>query len=402
MIYLDNSATTRMDDRVLEAMLPWLRDQYGNASSVYALGRAARVAVENAREELAHLINAHPAEILFTSGGTESNNTVLKSCCGASRLASALVVSSIEHHAVLHPAEILHEQGIPLHLLSVSDEGVAHVEECVEVLAKAFAHDKPHREKNVLISLMHANNETGAIQPIRRLRELAPTALLHTDAVQSFGKIPFDVQKLGVDFATLSAHKIHGPKGIGALFVRKGIDFKAHQQGGSQERNRRAGTESPALIVGFVTAARLAVQEMEARAAIMRERTTLLRTLLAEQIPHLRFNTPQTNALPSIVNVSFTDAERLDGEAILQSMDMRGVAVSNGSACVSGSLQPSHVLVAMHRPHAEAKAAVRFSISKDTTTEEIHEAVEALREIVSAMRELQLKITTAPTARVVA
>jgi len=380
-----------MDDRVLETMLPWLRDQYGNASSVYGLGRAARVAVENAREELAHLINAHPAEILFTSGGTESNNTVLKSCCGESRLASALVVSSVEHHAVLHPAEILHGQGIPLHILSVSDDGVANVEECAEPYAESQAghitervHSKSERQ---LICLMHANNETGAIQPLQRLRELAPTALVHTDAVQSFGKIPFNVQELGVDFATLSAHKIHGPKGIGALFVRKGIDFKAHQQGGAQERNRRAGTESPALIVGFVTAARLAVQEMEARAAIMRERTTLLKTLLTEQIPHLRFNTPPVNALPTIVNVSFTDAERLEGEAVLQSMDMRGVAVSNGSACVSGSLQPSHVLVAMRRPDAEAKAAVRFSVSKDTTSEEIHAAVEALRETLSAMRE---------------
>jgi cysteine desulfurase len=376
MIYLDNSATTRLDDHVLEAMLPWLQDDFGNASSVYAAGRKARVAVENAREEIAHLIGAHPAELTFTSGGTESNNVALKSCCFESNLTKHIITSSTEHHAVLHTAEEIHRAGVALTVLPVDADGVVSLEMLAETPTTP----------ETLISIMHANNETGVIQPIRAVRDAAPNAYFHTDAVQTFGKIPLNVKDLGIDFATLSAHKIHGPKGVGALFIRRGIDFKAHQHGGSQERNRRAGTESPALIVGFQAAARAAFGEMDLRSAIMFARTQELRELLREHIPKIRCNSPFDNVLPNIVNVSFTDAEQLDGEAILQAMDMNGVAVSNGSACVSGSQQPSHVLTAMHRSAAEAKAAVRFSVSKDTTREEVREAVIRLAEIVAAMR----------------
>lgn len=375
MIYLDNSATTRLDGDVLEAMLPWLREEYGNASSVYALGRKARVAIENAREELAHLIGAHPAEITFTSGGTESNNTVLKSAAGESGLAQHVAVGATEHHAILHPAEELHRTGTTLTILPVDEHGVVVLE---DVAAASGA--------GTLVSVMHANNETGVIQPIRAVRDAAPDAYFHTDAVQTFGKIPFDVSALGVDFATFSAHKIHGPKGVGALFIRKGIDFKAHQHGGAQERNRRAGTEPVALIVGFHIAARQAIRDMQSRSEVMSARVALLRQLLYETIPNIRCNTPPENAVPNIVNISFTDAERLDGEAILQALDMQGVAVSNGSACVSGSLQPSHVLLAMKRSDAESKAAVRFSVSKDTTESEIRSAVSALGEIMANMR----------------
>lgn len=379
MIYLDNSATTRLDDHVLNAMLPWMRDDFGNASSVYTLGRKARVAVENAREEIAHLIGAHPAELIFTSGGTESNNTVLKSVVHESGLVQGVAIGATEHHAILHPAEELRRDGVDVEILPVDTQGfVRFAEESIDwsVLNTSAT----------LISIMHANNETGAIQPLAALREVLPHALLHTDAVQSFGKIPFDVKALGLDFATFSAHKIHGPKGVGALFIRKGIDFKAHQQGGAQERNRRAGTEPVALIVGFQAAAQAAIREMNARAEVMRARTTLLRSLLEASLPEIRFNTPLEHSLPNIVNISFRDAEMLDGEAILQAMDMHGIAVSNGSACVSGSLQPSHVLVAMGRNDAEAKAAVRFSVSKDTTENEIQRAVEVLTAIVMNMR----------------
>jgi cysteine desulfurase len=375
MIYLDNSATTRLDDHVLDAMLPWLKGDFGNASSVYSLGRKARVAIEDAREEIAHLIGAHPAELTFTSGGTESNNMTLKSACGESELVNTLAVSSIEHHAVLHPAQELAKRGVFVHTMPVNEHGFV---ETWSVL--------PLNNRNTLLSIMHANNETGCVQPLHAIREAAPDAYIHTDAVQSFGKIPVDVKTLGVDFATLSAHKIHGPKGVGALFIRKGIDFKAHQQGGAQERNRRAGTESPALIVGFQVAARSAVKEMDARAAQMLERTQLLRELLLENIPMIRFNTPVQHSLPNIVNISFLDAEKLDGEGILQAMDMNNIAVSNGSACVSGSLQPSHVLVAMNRRDAEATAAVRFSVSKDTASEEIRTAVDVLGTILADMR----------------
>lgn len=376
MIYLDNSATTRIDDHVLEAMQPWFKENYGNASSVYELGRRARVAIEDAREEIAHAIHAHPAELIFTSGGTESNNAVLKSVCGESNLATTLAVSLIEHHAILHPAEELGRGKTNVHFLPVSEHGI------VESWAASAVNST-----NTLISIMHANNETGAIQPIQEIRAAAPNALLHTDAVQSFGKIPFNVSELGVDFATLSAHKIHGPKGVGALFIRKGIDFKAHQHGGAQERNRRAGTESPALIIGFQAAVRAAIKDMDTRQSKMLECTTLLRELISQDIPLIRFNTPLSHHLPNIINISFLDAEKLDGEAILQAMDMRGIAVSNGSACVSGSLQPSHVLVAMGRNPAESKAAVRFSVSKDTTPAEIRSAVEALGTILADMRE---------------
>ncbi len=375
MIYLDNSATTRIDDSVLEAMLPWLREDYGNASSIYTLGRKARVAVEDAREEIASLIGAHPAELIFTSGGTESNNTVLKSAVVDSALADTLVHSSIEHHAVLHPAESIAASGIAVREVGVTPQG--------SVVAESLA---AYNAPRTLVSIMHANNETGAIQPLADIRSVLTDALLHTDAVQSFGKIPFDTGRLALDFASLSAHKIHGPKGIGAMFIRRGIDFKAHQQGGGQERNRRGGTEAVALIAGFQMAARNAVAEMDARAAIMRARTELLRTVLTREIPDIRLNTPE-NSLPNIVNISFLDAASLDGEAVLQAMDMSGIAVSNGSACVSGSLQPSHVLLAMGLPAPEARAAIRFSVSKDTTEGHILTAVAALASIISDMRE---------------
>lgn len=375
MIYLDNSATTRMDGDVLDAMLPWMRDSYGNASSIHSLGRAARVAVENARTEIASLMNAHPAELIFTSGGTEADNTVLKSMVVESALARRIVVGATEHHAVLHPAEEMAAHGTDVEVIGVDADGRVRPDEIAR-----------YDQASYLVSIMHANNETGVIQPIAALRERIPSAYIHTDAVQSFGKISVDMKALGVDFATISAHKIHGPKGVGALFIRKGIDFKAHQQGGAQERNRRAGTEAVALIVGFQAAARKAHADMEMRASHMTSCTTLLRDLLTGTIPDIRFNTPETGILPHILNMSFLDAEQLDGEAILQAMDISGVAVSNGSACVSGSQQPSHVLSAMGLSAAEARAAIRFSVSKDTTHDEIHAAVAILAEIVRNMR----------------
>lgn len=377
MIYLDNSATTRIDESVLEAMLPWLRDNYGNASSIYQLGRQARVAIEYAREEIASLIGAHPAELIFTSGGTESNNTVLKSCTEESNLSDEVLYSAIEHHAVIHPAQELARQKKQVAALSVDINGILNLEEL----------EARKTTMRTLISVMHANNETGVIQPIEKIREFAPDALIHTDAVQSFGKIPVNMYSLGVDFASFSAHKIHGPKGVGALFIRKGIDFKAHQHGGGQERNRRAGTESPALIVGFQVAARQAIREMAERTEAMKRTTVLLRTLLIDTIPDIRINTTVEQSLPNILNISFLDANILDGEAILQSLDIHGIAASNGSACVSGSLQPSHVLSAMGRSDAEAKAAVRFSVSKDTTEQEVRMAASALGEIIAGLRQ---------------
>ena len=376
MIYLDNSATTMLDEAVLEEMLPWMRQEYGNASSIYALGRRARVVVEKARTEVAGLINAHPAELTFTSGGTESNNSVLMSACRESGLVDRVVVGSIEHHAVLAPSEELASQGYRHHVLGVDAEGRYRPEDVASF-----------NDARTLISLMHANNETGTIQPLAQLRAAVPDALLHTDAVQTLGKIRFDVQQLGVDFASFSAHKIHGPKGVGAMFIRKGIDFKAHQVGGGQERNRRAGTEPVALIVGFAAALRRSVSELDQRGTQMQAQIDTARAMILELIPDVRVNTPRDGSLPNILNVSFRDADRLDGESILQLMDMRGIAVSNGSACVSGSLQPSHVLSAMGLSDAEARAAVRISVSQHTTNEEIATAVQTLASILRELRE---------------
>jgi len=375
VIYLDNSATTALDPDVLEHMMPWLRGGYGNASSVYAQGRQARVAVERARSEFAELIGAHPAEIIFTSGGTEANNAVLKSVLVDSKLATSLLYSATEHHAVVHPAQALHEQGYDVREVGVDADGRINLELLSQMIVPG-----------ALLSVMHANNETGVVQPLNKIRETIGSALLHADAVQSLGKIPIDVGALKVDFLSFSGHKIHGPKGIGAVFIRKGIDFKAHQQGGGQERNRRAGTEPVALIVGMVAAARAAIAELEQRAAHMQSCIIHARKLLVSQIPDIRINTPDTDVLPNIINVSFIDAAHLDGESILQAMDIAGVAVSNGSACVSGSLQPSHVLKAMGRSDAESKAAVRISVSKDTTIDEIERACALMSEIIRNMR----------------
>lgn len=375
MVYLDNSATTRIDDEVFNAMLPWLQDRFGNASSIYQLGREARIAIEDARTEIAGYLNAHPAEVIFTSGGTESNNTILKSCLQESALADRLAYSAVEHHAVIHPAIALKGQGAQVEELPVDEVGFLRIEDLSHL-------NRPR----TLISVMHVNNETGAIQPLSEVRTAAPDALLHADAVQSFGKIPVDVQALGLDFASISAHKIHGPKGVGAMFIRKGIDFKAHQQGGGQERNRRAGTEPVALIVGFQHAARKAVAELDDRARLMRSLSERLAGGLREHIPDLRMNTVLERSAPHIVNVSFMDADHLDGEAILQAMDMRGIAVSNGSACVSGSLQASHVLLAMGRSPAEAKAAVRFSVCNRTTVQDVDTAIAIMSEVIRNLR----------------
>ncbi|MBU3699439.1 MAG: cysteine desulfurase [Candidatus Kapabacteria bacterium] len=375
MIYLDNSATTRLDEDVLEAMLPWLRDGYGNASSIYDLGRRARVAVESARSTIAAALNAHPAEIIFTSGGTESNNAILKSVLHESSLARRLAVGATEHHAVLHPAEAERVAGTAVDIMGVDHDGL------VDLTAL-----EQHNRADTLVSLMHANNETGIIQPLVEVRKRVPLALLHSDAVQSFGKIPIDVQGLGVDFLSLSAHKIHGPKGVGAMFIRKGVDFKSHQQGGGQERNRRAGTEPVALIVGFAAAAKKAMSELDIRSNHMLELVRHARQMLQSDIPDVRINTPETGSLPNILNVSFLDADRLDGEAIIQSMDIAGVAVSNGSACVSGSQQPSHVLLAMGRSSAESHAAVRISVSIHSTRQEIERACTILSSVVRNLR----------------
>jgi cysteine desulfurase len=374
MMYFDHAATTPTHAQVVEAMMPYFTTAFGNASSLHRYGRQARVAIEDARIEIAEAMGAHPAELLFTSGGTESNNTIVKSLWNQRRI-SSIAVSSIEHHAMLDSAHHVEQFGCVVHKLPVTNSGF------VEVSAVApFNHD------NTLLCIMHANNEVGSIQPIKQIRERAPNALLAVDCVQSFGKITVNMQEMGADFATISAHKIHGPKGVGALFVRKGIDFAAHQVGGSQERNRRAGTEAVALIVGFQHAVRLAMQQQRQVLEHLQSLQTVCIELLKVHVPCCTINTHGEHSLPSIVNCSFDAAVGIEGEALLQMLDMEGLAVSSGSACVSGSQQPSHVLLAMGKPEHEARCGVRFSFSAFTTHQELEQAITIFAQCVRTMR----------------
>lgn len=385
MIYLDNSATTPLSAEVSARMNRLRAESFANASSAHRAGQAARVVLEEARDRIARMIGAQPKELVFTSGGTESNNLALKGYALKVYMASgvwpALLVPRSEHHAVLHPTEFLARMGAPTRFLDVTAEGRLDPDALREALTEFTGGPPP------LVSAMHANNETGTINPIAELAAVAHEmgAAFHTDAVQSFGKMPVRTDELGADMITLSAHKLHGPKGIGALYVNRAIELEPHAHGGAQERNRRGGTEPMELVAGFDEAAMIAARDREAVIADMGRQTALLRELLGA-IEGIRFVTPAHGTLPNIVNVTFADAARLDGEALIVGMDLEGVAVSNGSACTSGSLQPSHVLAAMGLPPEQAKAAVRFSTSRYTTDDDIRAAAAALARVVGRMR----------------
>ncbi len=359
---------------------------YANPGSVHQSGQRARVALEEAREEIAAIIGAEPKEVVFTSGGTEANNHALKGYAFGVRQTTgewpAIITDRTEHHAILHPAEFLASFGVPLHYISTDSEGRI-APECLRQLLTTL----PEQQALPLVSIMHANNETGTINPIRELAEVAREhgARFHTDAVQSFGKLSCNVRESGVDLMTLSAHKIHGPKGIGLLYINKELELASLIHGGAQERDRRGGTEPVELTIGFAEAARIAEERKEESVEGMEALKDRLRNRLAA-IEGIRFVTPDRDALPNILNITFDDADRLDGEGLIVGMDIRGVAVSNGSACTSGSMQPSHVLSAMGYPAAQAKAAVRFSLSRFTTPEEIDRAATAMEEVVEKMR----------------
>lgn len=385
-IYLDNSATTPLDPRVVERMERARRDLFENAGSVHRGGQRSRVALEDARETIAAALGAEPKEIVLTSGGTEANNMALKGWALAIRkergVWPAIVTDGGEHHAVLHPAEFLAELGAPLHIVPLDREGRVTPQNLERTLHEAIGSDLP-----LLLSIMHANNETGTINPIADLSAIVRerSGEMHTDAVQSFGKIACRPTDLGVAMMTISAHKIHGPKGIGALYVRKDLTLEPLLHGGAQERGRRAGTEPVELAVGFAEAARIAVEELEENGA----RIGALRRRLEEKlrtIDDLIIVTPSEGSLPTIVDVTFADAGRLDGEGLIVGMDIRGVAVSNGSACTSGSMQPSHVLLALGLSPAQAAAAVRFSLSRFTTDDDVDRAAAALADVVGKMR----------------
>ncbi len=377
-IYLDNSATTQPDPLVVEAMLPALKGTFGNASSIHTFGQEARAVVEEARRAVADLIGAEPREVVFTSGGTEADNAALWGVFrnGRSR-GGHIITSRIEHPAILATCKALQAAGAEVTYLPVDSSG------CVDPAAVEAA----VTDRTILISVMHANNETGVLQPVGELARIAASRgiLLHTDAVQSTGKVPFVVKELGVDLLSLSGHKIHGPKGVGALFVRRGVQIEPFMTGGSHERKRRAGTENVPGIVGLGAAARLAAE----RLPDMAQRVRVLRDTLEERILDRIPGTAVNGRAPRVPNISNVSFEKLEGEAAVIALDLEGVAVSTGSACSSGSLEPSHVLVAMGLRPEVVQGSLRFSLCWHNTQEEVDCAVDVLAKVTARLRGLR-------------
>jgi cysteine desulfurase len=381
-IYLDHSATTPIDDRVFEAMLPYLRDKFGNASSVHQLGQDARAAVDKGRRQIAALIKARANEIIFTSGGTEANNLALTGICHAAQAHGRhIITSAIEHPSVRGVVDHLEKQGWPITRLPVYENGIVRVDDVRAAL----------RDDTILISVMMANNEIGTIQPVAEIGALVRAERargrkhlwFHTDAVQAAGRISIDVEVIGCDLLSLSAHKIYAPKGTGALFVRRGVRLLPQQIGGHQERERRAGTESVANIVAFGAAAELAESEMTQRSEHTMRLRDQFELKVQEQIPDIIFNGDREMRLPHVSNISFRYVE---GEGLLIHLDMQGVAVSTGSACSSGTLEPSPVIKALGRNEELARGAIRFSFGKDNTDDEVDYAAAAVSRAVQSLR----------------
>lgn len=375
-VYLDHTATTPLEPRVFRAMEPYFSGTFGNASSIHAFGREAKQALERARGVIAGLIGAEPGEVVFTSGGTEADNLAILGTLGAARGKRAgVITSAAEHHAVLEPVESLAGRGIEANVLPVNDTGIVDPARLRSAAGLSTA----------LVSLMHANNEVGTISPLDDYTAIAHDAgaLMHTDAVQTAGRIPINVRDSGVDVMTISAHKMYGPKGIGALYVRRGTPIEPLFRGGGQERGNRPGTENVPLAVGFAEAFRLAALDMGSESARLRALRDALEARVVASFPGVLVNGDRKNRLPHILNISF-DAGRspMEGEMLVPNMDLHGVAVTSGSACTSGSLQPSHVLLAMGRDAATARATIRFSFGRSNTDAEIDIVVRALKEVV--------------------
>ena len=376
-IYADNAATTKIAPKVLEKMMPYLTNEYGNASSLYSLGSAAKTAVEAAREQVAAAINAKPSEIYFTSGGSESDNWAIKGAAHEMQKKGKkhIISSAFEHHAVLHVLKSLEKQGFEVTLLPVHENGVVRVEDLNAAI----------REDTGLITIMYANNEIGTIQPISEIGALCREKgiLFHTDAVQAVGNIPVDVAADNIDFLALSGHKFHGPKGIGACFIRSGVFIEPFIDGGAQERGRRGGTENTAAIVGLAEAITIAVATMEKRA----KKLTKIRDYLIEnalKIEKSRLNGDPVKRLPGNFNMSF---EGIEGEALLLMLDFKGICASSGSACTSGSLDPSHVLLSIGLIHEVAHGSLRLSLSDENTMEDAQYILEVLPKVINKLRE---------------
>ena len=377
-VYFDNAATTKLDEEVLQKMMPYLKENYGNASSIYKLGRESKKAVEESREEIARVLNCNPNEIYFTAGGSESDNTAIKGIARANRKkGNHIITSKIEHPAVLETCKTLEKEGFEVSYISVDEKGIVDLEELKNAI-------KP---TTILITIMFANNEIGTIEPIEEIGKIAKESNIyfHTDAVQAVGSINIDVQKLNIDSLSLSGHKFYGPKGIGALYVRKGVQFEKYISGGHQERNKRAGTENVAGIVGIGEALKLAYRDLDKHNKKIKELRDYYIEQVEEKIPYIRINGDMENRLPGNSNISFSFIE---GEGLLLNLDLKGICASSGSACTSGSLDPSHVLLAIGLPHEIAHGSLRITIGKYNTKEEIDYLVENLIEIVNRLRDM--------------
>ena len=379
-IYLDNAATTAVSPQVLEAMLPYFTECFGNPSSIHSTGRDARRAIDAARKQVAAALNCQPNEVYFTAGGSESDNWAIKGAAMARRnKGNHVITTSIEHHAVLHTCQWLEKQGFEVTYLPVDADGQVSVRDV----------EKAITDKTVLITIMAANNEIGTIEPIAEIGQLARSKgiLFHTDAVQAVGAVPIDVQAIGCDLLSLSGHKFHGPKGVGALYIRKGVKLDHLIEGGAQERGQRAGTENLAGIVGLGKAIELAVQNLDSNAARMSALRDKLINGIIERIPDVKLNGHRTNRLPNNVNVS---VRYVEGEALLLRLDLAGVAGSSGSACTSGTLDPSHVLLAIGLPHEIAHGSLRLTLGNETTEADIDYVLDKLPGIVSDLRAMSV------------
>ena len=379
-IYLDNAATTAVSPEVLTAMLPYFTECYGNPSSIHSTGRDAHKAVDAARRQVAAAINADPSEIYFTAGGSESDNWAIKGTAFAKKdKGNHIITTAIEHHAVLHTCQWLEKQGFEVTYLPVDENGLVSVADV----------EKAITDKTILISVMAANNEIGTIEPIEEIGALARSRgiLFHTDAVQAVGAIPLDVKAMNIDMLSMSGHKFHGPKGIGALYIRKGVRLDTLIAGGAQERGKRAGTENLPGIVGIGKAIEIATRDMEANAARMTALRDKLIHGILENIPDVRLNGHPTRRLPNNVNVS---VRYIEGEALLLRLDLAGIAGSSGSACTSGSLDPSHVLLAIGLPHEIAHGSLRLTLGTDTTEADIDEVLDKLPGIVKNLRDMSV------------
>jgi cysteine desulfurase nifS len=378
MIYLDNAATTKTAPEVVDAMLPYFSEYYGNASTIYSLGAESKKAMDHARQTIADSLGAKPEEIYFTAGGSESDNWALKATAEAyASKGKHIITTKIEHHAILHTCEYLEKRGFEITYLNVDRDGLISLDELKAAI----------RPDTILISVMFANNEIGTIEPIAEIGEIAKEhgVLFHTDAVQAYAQVPINVDEMHIDMLSASGHKLNGPKGIGFLYIRKGVKIRSFVHGGAQERSRRAGTENIPGIVGLGAAVERAMRIMDTKTRKEIELRDYLIGRLENEIPHCWLNGHRTKRLPNNINFSFLFIE---GESMLIMLDMKGICASSGSACTSGSLDPSHVLLAIGLKHEEAHGSLRLTLSGESTKEEMDIVAEEVKKIVQRLRDM--------------